>query len=213
MSEFDFQRDPLDSFTDELEWARARGLHEPHAMTLATVTATGFPRARTVLFKGFSDGRASLGIPTSAGGDYRGFRFFTNYESDKARELASGRCALLFHWNTLERQVRVEGRVEKVSRTESEEYFASRPRLSQLGAWSSEQSREIESAEWLQARYESFEARFADQTVPCPPNWGGFRVVPFEIEFWFGRPGRMHDRHGYTRVDESSVWRHFLRSP
>lgn len=196
--EFDFKADPLDLFLKEFQAAQAAGLHEPHAMSLATVTSTGQPRVRTVLFKGFSEG---------------GFRFFTNYESDKGKELSVGRAALLFHWNTLERQVRIEGRVEKTSRQESEEYFNSRPRASQLGAWSSEQSREIESFDWLEKRFLNFEAQFAGKDIPCPPHWGGFRVIPFEIEFWFGRPGRMHERYVFSRLNENDPWRRSMRSP
>lgn len=202
MSEFSFTRDPFESFLDELKTAEQAGQKEPNAMTLATVTATGQPRARIVLFKGYSEGELS-----------KGFRFFTNYDSDKGHELERGRAALLFHWNLLERQVRVEGRVEKTSRQESEDYFRTRPRLSQLGAWSSEQSREIPNHAWVDERLASFEAKFSGGDVPCPPHWGGYRLIPFEIEFWFARAGRMHERYVFQRLNETDPWRRFMRSP
>ncbi|MBX3019487.1 MAG: pyridoxamine 5'-phosphate oxidase [Bdellovibrionaceae bacterium] len=199
---FPFDQDPFDLFLQELKAAEDAGMKEPNAMTLATVSAMGQPRARTVFFKGYSDGENS-----------KGFRFFTNYDSDKANEMSRGRAGLLFHWNLLERQVRIEGRVEKTSREESEAYFRTRPRISQLGAWSSEQSREIPNHKWLEDRFESFEAKFAGGEVPCPPHWGGYRVIPLEFEFWIARAGRMHERYVYQRLSDTDGWRRFMRSP
>lgn len=202
MTSFDFQADPFDLFTQELERAIQLQMPEPHAMSLATVSPQGQPHVRTVLYKGYSQ---------SASGP--AFRFFTNYDSEKARDLQGGRAALLFHWAKMEQQVRVEGLVEKLGRDESEDYFKTRPRLSQLGAWTSQQSDEIPSFEWLEQRFREVEARFAGQEIPCPPNWGGYRVIPLRIEFWFGRPGRLHERYVFEREQASQAWRRLMRSP
>jgi pyridoxamine 5'-phosphate oxidase len=169
------------------------GLHEPNAMVVSTVSAEGRPSSRMVLLKGV---------------DERGFVFYTNYESRKGAELsATGVAALLFPWHDLQRQVRVEGPVERVSAAESEAYFASRPRGSQLGAWASPQSQEVASREELDFRYADVEQRFGDDgEVSLPPFWGGFRVVPALVEFWQGRKGRLHDRLVYRR-DGDGEWR------
>jgi pyridoxamine 5'-phosphate oxidase len=165
-------------------------IHEPNAMVVTSVSASGRPSARMVLLKAF---------------DPRGFVFYTNYDSRKGHELdAEPACALLFPWHDLQRQVRVEGRAERVSGEESAAYFASRPRGSQLGAWASPQSREVASRAELEERYAEVESRFADDSeVPLPPHWGGFRVVPDSVEFWQGRVGRMHDRLVYRHAGES----------
>ncbi len=166
-------------------------------MTLATVDAEGMPSARIVLLKGF---------------DARGFVFFTNYDSHKGEELAkTPRAALVFFWPELERQVRIRGAVERVSREESESYFHSRPPGSQLGAWASAQSTVIPSRQVLEDRLAALEVQYRDSEVPVPPHWGGFRVAPNTIELWQGRPNRLHDRLLSTRDGQS--WRRERLAP
>jgi pyridoxamine 5'-phosphate oxidase len=180
-----------------LDQALAAGLHEPTAMTLATCTPDGRPSARIVLLKGF---------------DERGFSFFSNYDSRKGRELtANPRAALVFYWGELERQVRVEGTVERVGEAESDAYHATRPRGSQLGAWTSWQSEVIAGRGILERRLEEIVARFGDGPVSRPPHWGGYRLVPDAIEFWQGRPSRLHDRLRYRLVN--GAWARERLSP
>lgn len=182
---------PVEQFARWFEEALASGTSEPNAMTLATVSEGGQPSARIVLLKGF---------------DAAGFVFFTRYTSRKGHEAeASGRAALCFWWPPLERQVRIEGTVERVSADESDAYFAVRPRQSQLGAVASPQSAVVADRAALDAAMAEAEARFAGQTVERPPSWGGYRVVPEAVEFWQGRAGRMHDRLRYRR-NESGGW-------
>lgn len=177
--------------------ARAAEPNDPDAMALATVDAGGQPSVRMVLLKGH---------------DERGFVFYTNRESRKADALAAHpNAALLFHWKSLRRQIRIEGRVERVDDDESDAYFASRGRDSQLGAWASIQSRPMESRSTFEARFDEMSARFEGGDVPRPSHWGGYRVVPARIEFWQDRAHRLHERRLFTRVDDA--WTETLLYP
>lgn len=182
--------DPITEFQSAVERAAARHV-DTVPVALATVGPDGQPSVRIVLMRHV---------------DERGFVFHTNYGSRKGRDLADNpHAALCFHWAELEEQIRIEGSVERLSSEESDEYFNGRPRGSQIGAWASDQSAELPSREALDARVREIEGRFNGQPVPRPPFWGGFRVAPTRVEFWYGRPDRLHDRVVYTR--EGREWR------
>jgi pyridoxamine 5'-phosphate oxidase len=190
LDESNADADPLRLFQRWFDEARVASLPLPEAMTLATATKDGRPSARLVLLKQ---------------ADERGFVFYTNYGSQKARELdANSEAALVFYWPQLERQVRVEGSVSRVSPAESDEYFQTRPRESQIGALASPQSEVISGRAVLQRRFEELEAFYGDRDIERPAHWGGYRLQPERIEFWKGRPGRLHDRLLYERQADGS---------
>ncbi len=194
----DLDPDPIKQFGIWFGEAAAAQIRDVNAMTLATATPDGAPSARIVLLKAISD---------------RGFVFFTNYHSDKGRQLeANPRAALCLFWVQLERQIRIEGTVEKTSREESEEYFRSRPLGSRLGAWTSRQSEVIASREALESQLAEVTTQYDGADVPLPPQWGGYRVKPQSIEFWQGRTNRLHDRFRYRRHSDGG-WRIERLSP
>ncbi|MGV2830110.1 pyridoxamine 5'-phosphate oxidase [Myxosarcina sp. GI1(2024)] len=195
----DVASDPIRQFAVWFQQALNAKIREPNAMTLATATPDGKPTARIVLLKGFSA---------------RGFVFYTNYQSVKAKQLtANPYAALVFLWDKLERQIRIEGEVEKLTAKESDDYFYSRPRASQLGALASNQSEIIANRQVLDENLAALTAKYADATeIPRPSNWGGFRVIPNQIEFWQGRPNRLHDRLLYSRQANGN-WRIDRLSP
>lgn len=183
LSRDEIDDDPIKQFEQWFLDAQENGLDNPNALSLATADASGMPSVRTVLLKAF---------------DEKGFVFYTNYGSRKARDLAANpQAAMLFHWLEFDRQVKIQGRVEKVSTAESLKYFSSRPHGSQIGAWCSEQSSPIGSRTLLVQAYESMKKKFAEGEVPLPDFWGGYRVIPQRIEFWQGRENRLHDRFEY----------------
>ncbi len=197
LSEAEAGDDPLILFDLWLTQAIAAELVEPNAMTLATATTDGIPSARVVLLKAL---------------DAHGFTFFTNYDSRKGQEMAvNPHVALCFLWHQLERQVRVEGKVELVTTTESDEYYAKRPLGSRLGAWASSQSAVIADRAILEAAHAELMKKYPDGDPPRPPNWGGYRVLPEVIEFWQGRPSRLHDRICFTRT--ATGWRRERLAP
>ncbi len=194
----DLLDDPLVQFERWMQEAIDAGVHLPNAMTVATVDQDGRPSARITLLKGI---------------DEEGFVFFSNYESRKGRQLQGNpNAAFVFYWGELGRQVRVEGQVERVSESESADYFATRSRGSQLGAWASPQSQVIADRAELEALVESVRERFAGDDIPLPPHWGGFRLRPTMVEFWVGRPSRLHDRFRYTKRHDGE-WLHERLAP
>lgn len=199
LDEQDLSANPFDQFRTWIQEAVTAEVKEPNAMSLGTVDAAGHPSVRIVLLKGITE---------------RGFVFYTNYQSTKAQELAAhSHAALNFFWPELERQVRIKGRVEKVPESVADAYFAGRPRGSRIGAWASPQSQEISGRSVLEENLAELMARFGESgEVPRPSHWGGYVVLPEEIEFWQGRSSRLHDRHLY-RKDAQGTWTHVRLAP
>ncbi len=190
LSEGDVELNPIQQFSRWWKEAVGSDILEVNAMTLATSNKTGLPSARTVLLKDF---------------DQKGFVFFSNYESRKAKDIADNpQATLLFFWKELERQVRIEGTIEKVDASESDQYFHSRPEGSRIGAWASPQSQIVANRDEIEENVRLYQQKFESTPIPRPPHWGGYRVIPQQIEFWQGRPSRLHDRILYTK--ERTEW-------
>ncbi|MGZ3771385.1 MAG: pyridoxamine 5'-phosphate oxidase [Bdellovibrio sp.] len=196
---FDINKDPFDHFDRLLKEAVAKQVPEATAMSVATVDEKGVPSVRIVYLKEVSKG---------------GFVFYGNYNSRKGQDIdINPTVCLNFHWPVQWRQIRITGHASKITAEESDAYFRTRPRLSQIGAWASNQSEIISNHEHLALRVQEFEKQFDGQDVPRPPHWGGWRVTPLEIEFWFGLTGRLHERYIYHRESKASAWKTFMRSP
>ncbi len=191
LNENEVAASPIEQFRLWFGQTAVAKIYEPIAAVLATATKSGIPSARVLLFKNFSE---------------KGFDFFTNYESKKGKELKENpNAAIVFYWGELERQVRIEGKVEKLSSEESDNYFETRPVGSRLGAWASPQSKFIDHREWLEKQHDEFRTKFKHGQIPRPAQWGGYRLVPVMVEFWQGRQNRLHDRIQYSL--ENNVWK------
>lgn len=196
-ADFTHATDPFALFESWFAKASASEINDPNAMAVATVDSDGLPNVRIVLLKALD---AAITTP-------RGFVFYTNFEGTKGRELvAHPKAALVFHWKSLERQVRVRGPVTVVADGEADDYYASRPRQSQIGAWASQQSRPLDGRATLENAVEKYAAKYADVEVPRPAHWSGFRLMPVEIEFWMSRPFRLHDRIVFRRAGLDQSW-------
>ncbi len=202
---FQFELDPIENFLRVFACVEKLVVKDPNAMSLATVSKDGLPSVRTVLFKGLIRG---------------GFAFFTNYQGPKALDIeVQPEVALLFFWPTLEMQVKIKGTAIKLTEAEDDAYFSTRPRLSQIGAWASKQSAIIPDFEFLQNKVKDLEEKYQNQTIPRPPNWGGYHVIPNMMEFWFGRMGRLHERYVFEKNKDiqsdhfSEFWQRYLKSP
>lgn len=195
--DFDSALDPFLHLDQWVQLAKGQSLIDPNSMTLATVSPSLQPSSRVVLYKGLVRG---------------GLSFYTNFGGQKAQEIEfNSKVACSFFWPTLARQIRVQGEVFKLTRSESEAYFKTRPRLSQLGAWTSQQSQEVSGLQALADRLKEIEESFQGQEIPCPPHWGGLHIIPNYFEFWIGREGRLHERYCYEKQDRE--WRRFMRYP
>lgn len=195
----DLKKDPFEHFDRLLKEAIAKQVPEANAMSVATVNSEGIPSQRIVYLKDVSQG---------------GFVFYGNYNSHKGKDIeANPFICMNFYWPVQWRQIRITGKASKISAQENDAYFRTRPRLSQIGAWASNQSEVISGKEHLALRVQEYEKQFDGQDVPRPPHWGGWRVVPYEMEFWFGLTGRLHERYIYQRDSVDSQWKTFMRSP